>query len=192
MTPRLPNLALLLCTFVVHGCHCVPDAYTGDTQHGTTDTIDSGPAHTGDTAPVHTGDTDPAHTGDSTVDTQGDTATGVPGPDIPHDLPSDGAMCFDCNLCGGDEEGVLELTHYVCIDCHVGPDGSVPEELQDSCGCDTLDCDAVPPVLGCGDCHTDGSNDLPSAQDMNDRCMGGCHLPAGNPQEAGLPQLGLR
>ena len=181
-------LAIVLLTFI-GGCHCDPGHPIGDSGDSKppsdseppedsappVDTSTGHTGHTGDSAPaVHTGDSSPTHTGDSA----GDTAPEDPGPDVPHEMPTDGAMCFDCHLCGGEDKGTLDVTHYICVDCHVGPNGSVPEELQDSCGCDAIDCDADPPVLGCNECHTDGKNDQLSADEMNETCTsGGCHQP---------------
>ena len=143
------------------GCQCDPNRRPSD----------SSAPHPADSSADSPGDSSTGHSADSS-----DSPVEPAGPDIPHEHPVDGAMCFDCHICGGEEQGHLEVTHYVCVDCHVGPDGSVPEELQDDCGCDGVDCDADPAVTNCGDCHTDGSNDTSTAADMNRLCTVGCHL----------------
>lgn len=122
---------------------------------------DGSPAHSGDTSPAaHSGETGPA---------------GPVGPAMAHASPDAGTLCFACHLCGNDGAGTLETTHWVCVDCHRGPDGAIPEELQSDCGCGTLDCSTEPPTLECEDCHlVDGTNGMPSSQHMNELCST-CH-----------------
>lgn len=134
---------------------------------------DVAPAETA--APKHTG---AAHTGAAHTGTPHTAETGhavIVGPAQGHVSPPDDTMCFACHLCGNDGAKTLEVTHWVCVDCHRGPDGSVPEEVQSDCGCGALDCSTEPPTLPCGDCHVvDGTNDYPSTQHMNDLCVA-CH-----------------
>ncbi len=182
---RLVSFVLAL-LFLAAGCRCDPGDPvfdSGDSKPaseseppGDSDPIGETdpPGDSEDSVPpVHTGDSNPGHTGDS----QGETAPENPGPDIPHVVPGGGSMCFNCHLCGEDDVPNLDVSHYVCVECHVGPDGSVPEELMDTCGCESIDCDADPPVVGCDECHTDGKNDLLTSDEMNDLCMGTCHQP---------------
>lgn len=118
----------------------------------------------------------------------------VPGPSMPHEAPTGGAMCFDCHLCANEGASALEVTHWVCVDCHKGPDGSVPDEVQSGCGCGGLDCSTDPPTLGCADCHIeDGSNGYPTSGDMNEHCSI-CHeqgeIPAKPSPHGGRAKLG--
>lgn len=126
-------------------------------------------------APVETGQSQ-THTGEtaSTGETS-DSNAGPIGPSQAHAEPTDGVLCFDCHLCGNDDATTVETTHWVCVDCHRGPDGSVPDEVQSGCGCGALDCDTTPPTLPCAECHVvDGTNGMPSAQHMNGLCDA-CH-----------------
>lgn len=118
---------------------------------------------------------------DSTPETGegGETAhtgeTGAAGPAMRHEPPTGGVMCFDCHLCADDETPAVEVTHPVCVSCHKGPDGSVPDEVQSGCGCGALDCGTTPPTLGCSDCHVEaGDNGYESSGHMNDLCLA-CH-----------------
>lgn len=120
--------------------------------------------------PQETGKADTSETGGHTG------ADIVPGPAMPHEAPTAGAMCFDCHLCANDGASALEVTHWVCVGCHKGPDGSVPDEVQSGCGCGALDCSTDPPTLGCADCHlTESKDGMPTSDHMNELCTG-CHV----------------
>ncbi len=111
--------------------------------------------------------------------TGGETAhtaeTGTMGPAMGHDAPTGGIMCFDCHLCATGDTPAVEVTHPVCVSCHKGPDGSVPDEVQSGCGCGALDCGTTPPTLGCSDCHVEaGDNGYESSGHMNELCLA-CH-----------------
>jgi hypothetical protein len=80
-----------------------------------------------------------------------------------------GQMCVVCHTCGNDatldtEAPIINRQHDVCNACHE-PDGSVIQHGEDSCEWD-MDCDAVPPMVNCDDCHT--------VADVNDMCEQ-CH-----------------
>ena len=125
------------------------------------------PKDTSGTSPTET-----AHTGE-TATHSGDTS--ALGPAMSHDPPTGGAMCFDCHLCASGDAPAVEVTHPVCVTCHRGPDGSVPDEVQSGCGCGALDCSTTPPTLGCEDCHVEaGDNGYPSSGHMNELCLA-CH-----------------
>ena len=98
----------------------------------------------------------------------------VEGPAFTHERPSEGLMCFDCHICATNEAPAMETTHYVCNDCHTGPNGEVTDEAVGQCGCGDLDCSTTAPTLGCNGCHTDGTNGYDSAEFMNLLCEH-CH-----------------
>ncbi len=140
---------------------------------------ETGKPHTGSphTGSQHSGS---PHSGES-------GSEGPMGPAQAHAEPTDGTMCFACHLCGNDGAETLETTHWVCVDCHRGPDGSVPEEVQSDCGCGALDCSTEPPTLGCEGCHVlDGTNGYPSTQHMNSLCSE-CHTPGQDAARPGAP-----
>ena len=91
-----------------------------------------------------------------------------------HGLPNEAAqqMCVVCHTCGGDgtiddAAPVIDRTHDVCNACHA-PDGTVIVHGDESCEWD-MDCDAVPPIINCDECHT--------VKYVNDLCEA-CHSPS--------------
>jgi hypothetical protein len=93
-------------------------------------------------------------------------------PLMSHGLPNEeaGQMCVVCHTCGIDgtypaHAPIIDRTHDVCNACHA-PDGSVIVHGEESCEWD-MDCDAVPPIINCDDCHT--------VEYVNDLCEE-CHL----------------
>jgi len=95
-----------------------------------------------------------------------------------HDPPEPGGLCFDCHLCANDDAQPIDNTHFVCKHCHEESGGVIDAE---GCECGDLDCDVDPPLLPCGDCHTDGCNGSASAETMNSLCDF-CHVPQGDPR----------
>ena len=137
----------------------------------------SGGAPPKETAPPESKAPDSAHTGTSDSAGAHDTAPYIEGPVMEHAPPDALGLCFDCHLCATEDAPVLETTHWVCVSCHRGPDGSVPDEVQSDCGCGALDCSADPAVVPCNDCHTDGTNGQIPATEMNELCSH-CHAAA--------------
>ena len=90
-----------------------------------------------------------------------------------HEPPEPGQLCFDCHLCANDDAKFVDNTHFVCKHCH-DESGGVLE--ADGCECGDLDCEVDPPILPCGECHTDGCNGHASAPLMNSLCDF-CHVP---------------
>lgn len=105
-----------------------------------------------------------------------DEAEPVPGPEPPlmnHGPANEaaGQMCVVCHTCGtdttiADEAPIIDRTHDVCNACHA-PDGSVIVHGDQSCEWE-MDCDTVPPIVNCDDCHT--------VEYVNDLCEA-CHAP---------------
>jgi hypothetical protein len=96
-------------------------------------------------------------------------------PPMSHGLPNEAArqMCVVCHTCGGDgtiddPAPVIDRTHDVCNACHA-PDGTVIVHSDESCEWE-MDCDAVPPIINCDECHT--------VEHVNDLCEA-CHSPSG-------------
>lgn len=94
-------------------------------------------------------------------------------PPMGHGGPNEAArqMCVVCHTCGtdgtiDDPAPIIDRTHDVCNSCHA-PDGSVIIHGEESCEWD-MDCQAVPPVINCDECHT--------VEYVNDLCEE-CHAP---------------
>ena len=138
---------------------------SGKTDPGTSDTNGSTDTN---------GTKDSSTTSDSSGGNSHDTWAYIEGPPLSHADPTEGVMCFDCHLCANEGAEALEVTHYVCRDCHTGPNGEVSDDAAGFCGCGDLDCSVDPPVLGCENCHTDGTNGYESAEQMNEHCSH-CH-----------------
>jgi len=94
-----------------------------------------------------------------------------------HEAPAPGELCFDCHLCANNDAQPVDETHYVCKHCHDESGGILD---ADGCECGDLDCEVDPPILTCGECHTDGCNGHASAPLMNSLCDF-CHVPQGPP-----------
>ena len=94
-----------------------------------------------------------------------------------HEAPEPGQLCFDCHLCANNDAQPVDNTHYVCKHCHDESGGVLD---ADGCECGDLDCEVDPPILTCGECHTDGCNGHASAPLMNSLCDF-CHVPQGPP-----------
>jgi len=90
-----------------------------------------------------------------------------------HAEPKPGKLCFDCHLCASHGAKPIDNTHFVCNHCH-DENGELNTTGSD-CGCGDLDCDTDPPILTCGNCHTDGCNGVASAEQMNGLCDF-CHI----------------
>jgi hypothetical protein len=80
-------------------------------------------------------------------------------PPMEHGPPNEaaGQMCVVCHTCGddgttGDEAPIIDQLHDVCNACHL-PDGGIAHIAGQSCLWE-MDCEAIPPVVNCDDCHT--------------------------------------
>ncbi len=91
-----------------------------------------------------------------------------------HAPPKPGVLCYDCHLCADHGAEPIDNTHFVCNHCHDGETGELNETGSD-CGCGDLDCETDPPILTCGNCHTDGCNGMIPADVMNGECDF-CHV----------------
>jgi hypothetical protein len=97
--------------------------------------------------------------------------TTEPAPPMDHGPPNEEAeqMCVVCHTCGDDgtlsmAAPIIDRTHDVCSSCHA-PDGSVIVHGDSSCEWD-MDCESIPPVINCNECHT--------VEYVNDLCEA-CH-----------------